>query len=311
MTLCEQLEFACLMEATACKPGNVHPAAAFDDLTYADFTRAAQAIAEPLSQAGHVGVGRAALNAVQATRAVVATNVNLGIVLLLAPLAAVPLNVPLCSGICRVLTQTTVEDSVDVYAAIRLARPGGLGTVDSEDVNERPSLTLRDVMALAAERDLIAAQYATNLELVFLTAKALSDRCARWNARHSRTGGPVDVLGLPVWEAAIVETYVELIAQRPDSHIVRKCGQPLAEEASRRAAFVIQGDGFDSPQGRASLLEFDTWLRADGHRRNPGSSADLIAASLFVAVREQTIPFPCPADVRKYALNIQRRNILQ
>jgi len=36
------------------------------------------------------------------------------------------------------------------------------------------------------------------------------------------------------------------------------------------------------------------WLRADGNRRNPGTSADLVAATLFVALREELIPLPSP-----------------
>ena len=49
MNLAEQIEISCLMEATARKPGNVHPCAAFVDLDYDDFVCAAQAIGQPLS----------------------------------------------------------------------------------------------------------------------------------------------------------------------------------------------------------------------------------------------------------------------
>jgi triphosphoribosyl-dephospho-CoA synthase len=44
------------------------------------------------------------------------------------------------------------------------------------------------------------------------------------------------------------------------------------------------------PPGTAAyqhaLDDFDVWLRADGHRRNPGTTADFIAAGLFVIFRE-------------------------
>ena len=69
MTLAEQLELACLIEATARKAGNVHPAASFDDLNSADFVDAARAVAEPLAQAREIGLGRAILLAMKATRA--------------------------------------------------------------------------------------------------------------------------------------------------------------------------------------------------------------------------------------------------
>ena len=161
MTLAEQIELACLIEATARKAGNVHPAASFDDLDYADFVDAARAVAEPLAQTREIGLGRAILSAMKATRAAkVWSNANLGIVLLLAPLAAVPEGVSLVDGVRDVLASTTVEDAELVYEAIRFAKPGGIGKAESQDVNTAPTVTLRDAMALAAGRDRIAEQYA-------------------------------------------------------------------------------------------------------------------------------------------------------
>ncbi|HSL95411.1 MAG TPA: triphosphoribosyl-dephospho-CoA synthase, partial [Thermoleophilia bacterium] len=78
---------ACLVEAAVEKPGNVSPAAAFLDTTYEDFVASAQAIGPSLADAGRADVGETVLRAVRETRLRVATNTNLGIVLLLAPLA--------------------------------------------------------------------------------------------------------------------------------------------------------------------------------------------------------------------------------
>ncbi len=103
------------------------------------------------------------LDAIRATRRVVATNTNLGIVLLLAPLAAVPRDNRCAQGIPAVLDALTVEDARDVFAAIRLASPGGLGQAAEQDVADEPSLPLRQIMALAADRDLVARQYADPL----------------------------------------------------------------------------------------------------------------------------------------------------
>ena len=86
--LCAQL--ACILEATARKPGNVHRYADFADATYLDFLLSAAAIAPVMEQAPRRRVGETVLRAVRATRRVVATNTNLGTILLLAPLAAVP-----------------------------------------------------------------------------------------------------------------------------------------------------------------------------------------------------------------------------
>src|SRR5690606_15764627 len=106
-----------------------------------------------------VPVGRAICRAVEATRERAPGNVNLGIVLLLAPLAAVPQGVSLAAGIGDVLEALTADDAEMVYRAIRLANPGGLGKVAEGDVAEAPTGTLLDAMRLAEQRDRVAYQY--------------------------------------------------------------------------------------------------------------------------------------------------------
>src|ERR1017187_7027443 len=108
-------EIACLLEVTARKPGNVHRFADLPGLHYVDFFLSATAIAGPLDRAVSEGVGAAVLAAILATRRVVTTNTNLGIVLLLAPLTAVPEGIDLVEGAERVLAHTTVADACLVY----------------------------------------------------------------------------------------------------------------------------------------------------------------------------------------------------
>ena len=262
-------QIACLLEATARKPGNVHRLADFPgDAHYLDFLLSAAAIVEPLNGAATLGVGRCVLNAVEATRRVIDTNANLGIILLLAPLAAVPDGIDLRSGMIDVLNRTTIDDCRFVYRAIRLAAPGGLGIAPEQDVRDEPTITLVEAMRLASDRDAIARQYANGYVDVFdLAIPAL--------ARALQTGQGT--------EAAIVSAFTTTLAAIPDTLIVRKRGREVAEEASRRARIAVDTGDF------ASL---DTWLRADGHARNPGATADLIAAALFVALRSGTIVLP-------------------
>jgi len=273
-----QLFAACWLEATAPKLGNVHPAAPFDDLTYNDFLRAARAAVPVLAQAESLGVGRTLLEAVRATRAACSTNVNLGIVLLLAPLAAVPAEVPLRDGVGRVLEALTVEDAVLAYEAIRLAQPGGLGQAPDQDVAQPPTKTLLEAMRLAAGRDAVAAEYASGFAQVF--------DCLRPRMARARGDFPEH------WSDWIVRWQIELLAERPDTLIARKCGAAAAAEASARARALLDA----SPPGRAlepdAAAALDDWLRADGHRRNPGSTADLLAAGLFAAFRERVLDLP-------------------
>src|SRR5262249_29120265 len=139
----------------------------FDDTTYVDFLMSAAAAAPVLETAGQRRVGQTVLEGVRATRRVVASNTNLGILLLLAPLAAVPREEDLRAGLVRVLDSLDVDDARAVYEAIRLAAPAGLGRVAEQDVAAEPTVGLRQVMALAAERDLVARQYANGFREVF------------------------------------------------------------------------------------------------------------------------------------------------
>jgi triphosphoribosyl-dephospho-CoA synthase len=143
---------ACIFESTARKPGNVHREADFIDLSYADFLASAVAIA-PAIEAAACGtpVGRAVLEAVRATRSVATTNTYLGALLLLAPLAAVPREVSLATGISDVLRAFGPDDARNVYEAIRLSAAGGLGIVEEADVHGEPPADLVAAMRLAAD----------------------------------------------------------------------------------------------------------------------------------------------------------------
>jgi triphosphoribosyl-dephospho-CoA synthase len=273
--LCAQL--ACVWEASARKPGNVHRYRDFGDAGYVDFLLSAAAIAPVLEAASSRRVGQTILDAIRATRAVVSTNTNLGIVLLLAPLAAVPRGEPLGGGLRRVLDELDVADARLTYEAIRLAAPAGLGRVIEQDVSEDPTRTLREVMALAADRDLVARQYVDGFQAVL--QDGLPALREAWEAAESV-------------EAALVACHVRLLASYPDSLIARKRGQAEAEEASQRARQVIAPDSAASALGRAPFDELDAWLCAQGNARNPGTTADMVAASLFAALREDIIQLP-------------------
>ncbi|MCA9068553.1 MAG: triphosphoribosyl-dephospho-CoA synthase, partial [Planctomycetaceae bacterium] len=162
LNLAHWIHSACVLEATAKKPGNVHPEASFEDLTFHDFVKSADAIAPLLANAQDVGVGKTIFEAVRATREEVGSNSNLGIIFLLSPLAAIPLGKSLREGLPTVLENLTRDDAEWVYRAIRLAEPGGMGEVSEGDVSQGPTGTLLEMMQLAAERDRIAAEYVSD-----------------------------------------------------------------------------------------------------------------------------------------------------
>lgn len=272
-------QLACLLEATAPKPGNVAPAASFGDTRYHDFLASAAAIGHPLGTAARRPLGETILLAIEATRRWTRVNTNLGIVLLLAPLARAAGLVPgsptslspeaLRAALARVLAETTVDDARAAYAAIRLAAPGGLGTTDEQDVARDPTVTLTDAMRIAADRDGIASEYATSFRATFEIAAPVL--CA---ARND---------GL-TWNDAIVETFLTLLARQPDTHIARRAGGALARDVTDRAAEVVRLGGVRTPEGRVGLSRFDASLRDERNRANPGTTADITTASIFVVL---------------------------
>ena len=205
-------QLAGVLEVSAEKPGNITPSHDFADTSYEDMLRSAIALGPEIGRAGERGVGATVLAAVEATRRVAGSNTNLGIALLLAPLARAALvgEGPLRARTEAVLAALTLADARDAYAAIRAAGAGGLDEPVEHDVRDAPTVTLRAAMAAAAGRDALAAEYAEGFPVTFdvglpAIRRALEDGLAP--------------------RAAIVETYLKLLAAVPDTLIARKRGR--------------------------------------------------------------------------------------
>jgi triphosphoribosyl-dephospho-CoA synthase len=265
-------QLACVLEASAEKPGNITPRHDFAGTTYEDMLCSAVAIGPEIGRAADRGVGATVLAGVRATRRVAGSNTNLGIVLLLAPLArAALLGAPLRDRVEEVLSGLTLADADAAYTAIREADAGGLDDPVEHDVRDAATVPLRAAMAAAADRDSIAAEYTTGFALTFDTGLPALDRALG------------DGLGP---RAATVEAFLKLLASVPDTLIARKRGRDAASLVSRRAAEVLAAGGVRDDGGRAAVAAFDRELRTDGNALNPGTTADLVTAVLFVALLE-------------------------
>jgi triphosphoribosyl-dephospho-CoA synthase len=135
-----------------------------------------------------------------------------------------------------------------------------------------PDIDLLTAMCLAAEKDMIAAEYKSNFSLVFTAAlpalqQALED-------------------GLVIAQA-ITQAHLQLLAQEGDTLIQRKQGYEAMEEVRLRAAKVCELGGLLKPEGQKALAELDAYLRSQGNSYNPGSTADIMAAALFVFLLAQ------------------------
>jgi triphosphoribosyl-dephospho-CoA synthase len=267
---------ACVLEATAPKVGNVHRGADFESLSFTDFLVSATAIGPAIEAAPATGIGLAVLKAMEATQALVSTNTNLGMLLLIAPLAFVPDGENWKTGIVKSLQSLNTSDACAVYNAIRMAKPGGMGEVGEMDVAGPAPDDLLAAMRAAADRDSIAKQYVAEFSLVLSTAERLA---ALRDAGTSLTD-------------AVVRVHVELIAEHGDSLIARKIGPAMAQRAQLFAQAVLRAAQTSPEDYHNALADFDFWLRADGNRRNPGTTADLIAAALFVGLRDGRLQPP-------------------
>ena len=253
---------ASILEASAAKPGNVHPAADFPDLTHAELVAAGLAIAPSMERAAEVPLGRTILAAVTAARSVTRSNANLGIVLAIAPLAAVPDASPVNpAAVAEVLERLTPADAADVWQAIRLAQPGGMGQSSQHDLAGAPPDDLMVAMRLAAPHDAIARLWADGYDSL------VTGLVADLEAAIGR--------GLALNES-IVHAFLAQLSREPDSLMTRKHSLPVAVEVSQRAAAALA-----SPE---TIPEFDRFLRSP-QRLNPGTTADLTAAALYILIR--------------------------
>jgi triphosphoribosyl-dephospho-CoA synthase len=265
--LAHYVQLACLLEVSAPKPGNITPAYGFADTTYADMVRSALVLGPVFARrrARRRGVGALILDGVRATARVTGANTNLGIVLLFAPVVRAEAtrlaDEPLQGATEQVLAGLDVDDATATFAAIVEARPGGLGDAPEHDVRAPARVSLREAMAAAADRDAIASEYASGYAIVFETALPLL-------AQTLNDGAPT--------LDAIVSLHLGLLASHPDTLIERKAGAAAAQAVSVAAREVRDGT--------RALGQFDASLRGPDHRLNPGTTADLVAATLLVAL---------------------------
>ena len=266
--------WACLTELDAPKPGNVHASADGHRMTVDEFVRSADAAAAPLSAQG-ARVGLRIHRAVTATFAAVGTNTNLGIILLCAPLAAAAERdaTNLRNALHQVLQDLNVDDADLAFGSIVRAAPAGLGHSAQHDVFNPATVSLLQAMSEAANRDMVARQYATDFADIFDRGLPLFESVSRRR-------------GEAKW--ATLAIFLGFLSAFPDSHIARKfgaetarCVQGTALNFARMLQAAEQAD-----QLLPALLTWDSALKAKAV--NPGTSADLTVATLF-AHRLRTI----------------------
>ncbi|MCI5737312.1 MAG: triphosphoribosyl-dephospho-CoA synthase [Methanobrevibacter ruminantium] len=271
------------------KPGNVHRTRNYDDMVFQDFAISAVVIGDTMeavaSQAKEIDdlseaeLGRYIFQAVDETNRWIETNTNLGIMMMCIPIAAAA---SISNGfdeiqenVGRLMDATTVEDAVNLYDAINVADAGGMGDQDEFDVmSEKAKDELRannqtmfDVLEISAGWDRLANELTNKMPVCF----EIGYPCY---SSFWKTSDDVDVIN-----KATVLTFMTILSQIPDTLISRKYGDEVAEDVSQKASDILEFKDDDSFVEK--LFELDAYL--DENKLNPGTTADLTAASIFLS----------------------------
>ncbi len=284
---------ACWLDVAVRKPGNVSLASPGHGMDAAMFAASAQAASVPLFAVG-ARVGERIEAAVAASWAAAGCNTNLGIVLLCAPLAAAcelaaEQGLHLSRATEAVLEALDLADAQAAYRAIAMANPGGLGHAEAEDVHRAPRLNLRAAMSLAAHRDTIAKQYRDAFIDVF--AFSTTALPSVFSLKATALGEPADALTT----LAVQSLCIGLLATLPDSHIVRKHGEVVAQNVMAAAqGFHARQATQASFSNDPSFIDWDDSLKAASI--NPGTTADLTVACLLASGLAAMLRKPSPPD---------------
>lgn len=263
------------------KPGNVHRTRDYDDMVFEDFVISGIVIGDTIREActdvdvENPLLGKYILQAVDETDRWIKNNTNLGIVMMTTPIAvaaAISDNFDeIRPNVVKLMANTSVDDACDLYDAINIADAGGMGDQDEYDVasdNAKQELrdnnqTMYDVLKISATWDMLAREMTSDMPAVFELGyptyhkikeeKSLNDAC--------------------------VLTFLTILSEVPDTLISRKYGSDEALKISMMTRDLLKLK--DSDDFAERLREFDDYLFDNGY--NPGTTADLTAASIFVS----------------------------
>ena len=213
-------------------------------------------------------------------------NVLLGHILILSPLAAAAV-ICLKKGmlkfndfkyhLLKIIEESTVEDTLNLYEAIRVCNPGGLGKAEKYDVTNKNSnseiqmdkINLKKIFEFSKEYDLISSEYSTGFNII------LTEGLPYFFEKIYQFNNPNN---------AIVDTYLKILSIHPDSLIIRKSGMDAAIRVSEKAKTILENGGISTKEGLELTIKLDNKLQRKDGNLNPGTTADLLAGTIFCAL---------------------------
>ncbi len=274
------------------KPGNVHRTQDFDDMVFEDFLISGIVIGDEIKKAAKRGLkyqgrkdkfnqihlGKLIKQAVLETDKWIANNTNLGIIMLLTPIsAAAGMSTDLDdlrTNVDKIMKATTSQDAVNLYDAINIADAGGMGEQEDLDVSSQKSknslleqdISMFDVLKISSEWDLLAFELTNKMPVTFEVGYPTFLKQKTENGKNRAT----------------VQTFLTILANYPDTLISRKYGNSVASKVSQDAKIILEKGGILTDKGLNMLESFDHDLM--DNKLNPGTTADLTASSIMVAI---------------------------
>ena len=268
----KQIRFVCNNEMNSLKPGNVHKYSAGHGMNVKDFIKSGEIISNYLTN-NKYNLGKKILNSVIETKKKIRKNTNLGIILMLSPIITVVekegilTKKKLLKKIKSLLAKQNTKNSYDIFKAISIATPGGLGFSKKYDVNKLPRISLYKAMEYSKKKDLIAKQYCSGFKDILEVGIPAYDKFyKKW--------GKVN------W--ALTGVYLTFLKKFNDSHIIRKNGIKIAINVKKQAKkyYNILKNYENMKIIEKKLLFFDKMLK--NNEINPGTTADLTVATLLL-----------------------------
>lgn len=287
--IAQYAQLAMILEVCATpKPGNVDRDHNYPDTHFEHFLASAVSVYPVLKKASadNKDIGKYIHEAVvESAKWQSGGNTHFGAFILLIPLvmAAGKLRTQMNGGpgifpeleqcVMELVKDTSADDSVELYkafskAGVRINDVDDLDLADLASIDEIRSrrTTLYQLMEISSSYDMIAREWTTGFQLTF--------RCADSILGKYRSMSINDTL---------VRTFLEILAENPDTFIRTKFDLERAKEVSGRALHIvdcINSSGFEI--AKPDVEQFDEQLLSEGI--NPGSTADIIIAGLFVAL---------------------------
>jgi len=149
-----------------------------------------------------------------------------------------------------------------------------LGSQDELDITDprsietilQKNMTPINIFELCMERDSICSEWVTGFRIIF-------DEGYPYLASQLEINDVND---------SILNTFLLLLSRHPDSLIARKKGPREAEKLRHKAGKILEAGGAGEKDGKRMLANLDKKLQSEKGLMNPGTTADLTAASIFI-----------------------------